>query len=106
MDSGWLLADGEAVSSALRVRTPWERHRAAKSARRGETAAVLHAPMLVVGPLDVICVRNGSATAVRTAGRRPVWMLRPGTVVVVVARGDAERCGMREGSAVELRWTS
>ena len=83
MDSGWLLADGEAVSSALRVRTPWERHRAAKSARRGETAAV-----------------------VRTAGRRPVWMLRPGTVVVVVARGDAERCGMREGSAVELRWTS
>lgn len=104
MDSGWLLADGEAVASALRVRTPWDGHRAAKSARRGETAAVLHAPTILLGPLDVICVRNGSATTVRTAGRRPVWRLRPGTVVVV-GKGDAARCGMHTGTAVELRWT-
>jgi mannose-6-phosphate isomerase-like protein (cupin superfamily) len=105
MDSGWLLADGEAVASALRVRTPWARHRAAKSARRGEIAAVLHTPTIVLGPLDVICVRNGAATAVRTAGRRPVWMLRPG-IVVVVRKGDAARCGMHKGSSVELKWTT
>jgi hypothetical protein len=105
MDSGWLLADGEAVASALRVRTPWERHRAAQSARRGELAAVLQAPTVVLGPLDVICVRNGEATQVRSAGRRPIWLVRPSTVVVV-ARGDAERCGMHRGSAVELRWAS
>ena len=59
MDSGWLLADGEAVASALRVRTPWDRHRAAKSARRGETAAVLRAPTILLGPLDVIVVGGG-----------------------------------------------
>ena len=105
MNSGWLLADGEAVASAQQVRTLGERRRATRSARRGELAAVLRAPAVVLGPIDVICIRDGTATAVRAAGRRPVCLVRPGTVVVVGA-GPAERHGVRRGSAVELRWTS
>jgi hypothetical protein len=105
MDSGWLLADGEAVASAQQVHVFRGRLRATRSARRGELAAVLRAPAVVLGPLDVICVRNGTATAVRAAGRRPVCVVRPGTVVVVEA-GTAARHGVRPGSAVELRWAT
>src|ERR1019366_10729656 len=102
MDSGWLLADGEAVASAQRVRSPIERHRAAKSARRGETAAVLRAPAILLGPIDVIRVRRGEAFAVRAAGRRPVCLVRPG-IVVIVGPGDAARSGMRRGSGAAPR---
>ena len=104
MDSGWLLADGEAVASAQRVRSPMERHRAARAARRGELAAVLRAPAVLFGPVDVIRIRGGEVSAVRIAGRRPVWVVRPG-IVVVVGPGDAARCGLRAGSVVELKWT-
>jgi urease accessory protein UreE len=105
MDSGWLLADGEAVASAQHVRTFRERRRAARSARRGELAVVLRPPAVVLGPLDVICVRDGTAVAVRAAGRRPVCVVRRGTVVVV-GPGTAERHGVHPGSAVELRWAT
>jgi hypothetical protein len=105
MDSGWLLADGEAVASAQRVRSPIERHRAARSARRGEIAAVLRAPAVLLGPVDVIRIRRGEASRVRSTGRRPVCVMRPGLVVVVGA-GDAARCGMHKGSVVELRWAT
>ncbi len=104
MDSGWLLADGEAVASAQHVRTPWQRHRAASSARRGELAAVLRAPTVVFGPADVIAVRNGSARSVRCAGRGPLCIVRPGTVVVVAA-GTAARYGVRLGTPVEIKWS-
>jgi hypothetical protein len=105
MDSGWLLADGEAVASLQRVSTPWARHRATSSARRGEIAVVLRAPRIVLGPIDVVRVRNGAATGVRAAGRRPVCILRPGTVIAL-GPGDAVRCGVRCGSKLELRWTT
>jgi hypothetical protein len=105
MDSGWLLADGEAVASAQQVRTFKERRRATQSARRGEIAVVLRAPAVVLGPLDVITVKEGTATGVRCAGRRPVCVVRRGTVVVV-GPGTAERHGVRPGSAVELRWAT
>jgi hypothetical protein len=105
MDSGWLLADGEAVASAELVRFPWQGHRAARSARRGELAAVLRAPTVVLGPIDVIAVRNGAARSVRCAGRRPLCIVRPGTVVVVVAAGTAQRYGVRRGTPVELKWS-
>ena len=104
MDSGWLLADGEAVASLQRDRTPWGRHRSAVSARRGELAAVLRAPTIVLGPLDVVRVRSGSVSKVRAAGRRPVCLVRPGTVIAL-GPGDAARCGVRAGCALELRWT-
>ena len=105
MDSGWLLADGEAVASAQQVRTLRERRRATRSARRGEVAVVLRAPAVVLGPLDVICVRDGTAvaSAARVAGRSassapaPSWSSGSGT---------AERHGVRRGTAVELRWTT
>jgi len=105
MSSGWLLADGEAIASAQEVRSFWERRRAARSARNGELAVVLRPPALVLGPLDVICVRGGTAVAVRAAGRRPVCVVRPGTVVVM-GPGSAELHGVRPGAVVELRWTS
>jgi hypothetical protein len=105
MDSGWLLADGEAVASAQQVRSFRGRRRGARSARRGEVAVVLRSPAVLLGPLDVIRVRHGTATAVRCAGRRPVCVVRPGTVVAV-ASGTAERHGLRPGSAVEFRWTT
>jgi hypothetical protein len=105
MSSGWLLADGEAIASAQKVRSFRERRRAARAARKGELAVVLCPPALVIGPLDVICVRGGTAVAVRAAGRRPVCVVRPGTVVVM-GPGSAERHGVRTGAAVELRWTS
>jgi hypothetical protein len=105
MDSGWLLADGEAVASAQRVRSPLERHRAARSARKGEIAAVLRAPAVVLGPVDVIRIRGGEASRVSASGRRPVCVMRPG-LVVIVGPGDAERCGMHKGSIVELRWAT
>lgn len=105
MDSGWLLADGEAVASAQQVRSFRGRRRATRSARRGELAVVLRPPAVVLGPLDVICVRDGTAVAVRCAGRRPVCVVRPGTVVVMGA-GTAERHGVRRGSTVELRWST
>ncbi|HLK44771.1 MAG TPA: hypothetical protein VKT18_02225 [Acidimicrobiales bacterium] len=104
MGSGWLLARGEAVASTQEVRTPWQRHQAARSARRGELAAVLRAPTVVLGPLDVISVRKGEARSVRHAGRRPVCIVRPGTVVVLQA-GTADRYGVRAGTEVELKWT-
>ena len=104
MKSGWLLADGEAVASAAGApRSPLARHDAASAARRGELAAVLRGPSLLLGPLDVVRVRGGTATSIRTIGRRPVCLLGPGAAVVV-ARGDAERCGLRRGATVELRW--
>lgn len=104
MDSGWLLADGEAVASLQRVASPWERHRLACSARRGEVAVVLRAPTILFGPLDVVRVRNGSADKVLPARRRPVCLVRPGTVIAL-GPGDAARCGVRAGSLLELRWT-
>jgi hypothetical protein len=104
MDSGWLLADGEAVASAQQVGRFKARRRATRSARRGEVAVVLRTPAVVLGPLDVIRVRDGTATAVRAAGRRPVCVVRPGTVVVV-APGTAARHGVRRGTPVELRWS-
>jgi hypothetical protein len=105
MDSGWLLADGEAVASAQQARWFRDRRRTTRSARRGEIAAVLRPPAVVLGPLDVICVRDGTAVAVRCAGRRPVCVMRPGTVVVM-GPGTAERHGVRRGSTVELRWAT
>ena len=105
MDSGWLLADGEAVASAQQARWFRDRRRATRSARRGEVAVVIRPPAVLLGPLDVICVRDGTAVAVRCAGRRPVCVVRPGTVVVL-APGTAERHGVHEGSAVELRWAT
>ncbi len=105
MDSGWLLADGEAVSSALQARWFRDRRRATRSARRGEVALVRRPPAVLLGPIDVICVRDGTAVAVRCAGRRPVCVVRPGTVVVM-GPGTAERHGVRRGSAVELRWAT
>ena len=105
MDSGWLLADGEAVASLQRVRTPWGRHAAARSARRGEVAVVLRAPAILLGPIDVVSVRDGTAAKVRVAGKRPVCLVRPGTVVAL-GPGDAARCGVRTGAVVELRWTT
>jgi hypothetical protein len=104
MDSGWLLADGEAVASLQHDRTPWGRHRAAEAARRGEVAVVLRAPTIVLGPLDMVRLKNGEAGSIRVAGRRPVCVLRPGTVIAL-GPGDADRCGVRRGSALELRWT-
>jgi hypothetical protein len=105
MESGWLLADGEAVASVQHV--GWFRagRRATRSARRGELAAVLRPPAVVLGPLDVICVRGGTAVVVRCAGRRPICVMRPGTVVVL-ASGTAARHGVRRGSSVELRWAT
>jgi len=104
MRSGWLLAEGEAVASAQGApRAPRARHRTARAARRGELAAVFRAPTILFGPVDVVRVRGGTATKVRAAGRRPVCLLRPG-LVVVVGPGDAARCGLRRGAAVELRW--
>lgn len=104
METGWLLADGEAIASTQRVRTPWARHAAARAARRGEVAVVLRAPTLLLGPVDVVRVRSGAAAAVRCAGRRPVVVMRPGTVIAL-GRGDAARSGVRRGSSIELRWT-
>jgi hypothetical protein len=105
MDSGWLLADGEAVASAQRVRSVRDRHRGARAARRGELAVVMRAPTIVLGPLDVIRVRSGLARSVRCAPRRPVCVLRPG-LVVLVGHGDAAAAGLRPGSNVELRWAT
>jgi hypothetical protein len=104
MDSGWLLADGEAIASAQQVRTPWERHRVARAARLGEVAAVLRGPTVVLGPLDLIEVRKGAARSVRRAGRRPVCVVRPGTVVVVAA-GTAAKYGVHPGTEVTLKWS-
>jgi hypothetical protein len=104
MDSGWLLADGEAVASLQHDRTPWGRHRAAVAARRGEVAVVLRAPTVVLGPLDVVRVKDGAAKRIQATGRRPVCLLLPGTVIAL-GPGDADRCGVRRGSALELRWT-
>lgn len=104
MDSGWLLADGEAVASLQRARTPWDRRRAVCSARRGGVAVVLRAPTIVLGPVDVVRLRDGAASKVRSARRGPVCLVRPGTVIAL-GPGDAERCGLRAGSAIELRWT-
>ncbi len=105
MDSGWLLADGEAVASLQRVRTPWARHRLlATSARRGEVAVVLRTPTIVFGPLDVVRLRDGAAQKVTTTGRRPVCLVRPGTAIAL-GPGDAARFGVHAGSVLELRWT-
>jgi hypothetical protein len=105
MDSGWLLADGEAVASLQQDRTPWGTHRSVGAARRGEVAVVLRAPTVVLGPVDVVRVKDGAADRIRAAGRRPVCLLRPGTVIAL-GPGDAARCGVRSGCALELRWTS
>jgi urease accessory protein UreE len=105
MDSVWLLADGEAVASAQHAGWFRDRRRATRSARRGEVAVVLRPPAVLLGPLDVISVRDGTAVAVRCAGRRPVCVVRPGTVVVM-GPGTAERHGVRRGSTVELRWAT
>ena len=104
METGWLLADGEAVASVQRVRTPWDAHRAACAARRGEIAVLLKAPTILLGPVDVVRLRKGAAARVRAAGRRPVCIVRPGTVIAL-GPGDAARFGVRAGSVVELRWT-
>jgi hypothetical protein len=104
MDSGWLLAEGEAMASVQLDRTPWRRHRAVEAARRGEVAVVLQAPTILLGPLDLVRLKDGTADRVQMAGRRPVWVLRPGTVIAL-GPGHAERCGVRRGSALELRWT-
>lgn len=104
MDEGWLLADGEAVASLHRVRRPWAAHRAADAARRGEVAVVVRAPTVLLGPVDLVRLRDGAATKVRAAGRGPVCLVRPGTVIVL-GPGDAARCGVRTGSVLELRWT-
>jgi hypothetical protein len=103
MESGWLLAGGEAVASAQRVSTPLPRHRAISAAKRGELAAVLSAPVALRGPLDVIRLKDGAACAVHSARSRPLVMLRPGTVVVI-AHGEAGRFEITEGTRIELRW--
>ena len=106
MDSGWLLADGEAVASAQHARlVPRSPTRDALGApRRGRRRAP---------PSGGRCsdrstssaIRDGTAVAVRCAGRRPVCVVRPGTVVVM-GPGTAERHGVRRGSTVELRWAT
>ena len=100
MESGWLLASGEAVASVQRARAPMPRHRAIGAARRGELAAVLSAPVALRGPLDVIRVKDGAACSVHSTRSRPVVMLRPGTVVVI-ARGEADRFEIAEGTPIE-----
>jgi hypothetical protein len=105
MDSGWLLADGEAVASLQHDRTPWARHRAAGAARRGEVAVVLRAPTVLFGPIDVVRVKDGAVGRIQAAGRRPVCVFLPGTVIAL-GPGDAARCGVRRGSSLELRWTT
>lgn len=105
METGWLLVDGEAVASTLRARTPLDRRRAARAARRGEAAAVLRGPVVALGPMDLVWVRGTVAASVRAPRWRLVVVCRPG-IVVAVRRGDAERCGIRPGSTVELRWPS
>ena len=107
MESGWLLADGEAVASAQSVRTPAEWRRACtRGAPRVSWRPSLRTPAVLLGPLDVVRVRAGElATDVRAVGHRPVCLVRPG-LVVVGRPGDAARCGLRRGATVELRWAS